>query len=63
MPVSAPCSYAGETWTAPSSAVAKPVSFSLYIDEELNVMPCSFCNDPARAFSLRATALSSENVQ
>lgn len=33
------------------------------MDEELNVMPCSFYNDPAHAFSLRATALSSENVQ
>lgn len=31
--------------------------FSLYIDEELNVMPCSFCNDPAHAFSLREYSL------
>ena len=31
--------------------------FSVYIDEGLNVAPCSFCNDPAHAYSLREHSL------
>ncbi len=31
--------------------------FSIFIDEELNVMPCSFCTEKAYAFSLRDYSL------